>query len=368
MKKILNIIIPIILLSCEMHEHLENPCTNIINAEFNKNSIDTIKLSEIIDSIQYIKIEASRMPVGNIKNICYCNNLYYLQDVSTHSIHIVDPYGKIVNSFCRKGRARNEYISMHQMDVHPKSGEIHIYDMISHCILVYNVSGDFLRRVEIGENVARDFAVLDNGDYLFYTPDYIKDRRRGVWQTDSNGEFKRQVIGIDEKFKYGILYPKYFRHIGEGVVGLMTGEDYDRIYHITADSLFVPYKLQTDISIPKKIRENTIANIEKLKGCAYTKLDYCETSDWMTATIDNFKKQVIIYYDKHNAKSYIVNSADNLLEDVDAYGKFEFCAEDRFMKILDPAVVLDYDYIAKQFPDITENSNPIIIVSHTKAN
>ena len=63
-----------------------------------------------------------------------------------------------------------------------------------------------------------------------------------------------------------------------------------------------------------------------------------------------------------------MNSADNLLEDVDAYGKFEFCAEDRFMKILDPAVVLDYDYIAKQFPDITENSNPIIIVSHTKAN
>ncbi len=368
MKQILNIILPIMFISCGMNECMELTYTKVIDAKFETNSTNVIKLSDVVDSIQYIEIEASQVPIGDIKNIRYCNNLYYLHDVSTHSVHIVDPYGKIVNSFCRKGRAYNEYISMHQMDVHPLSGEIHIYDMISHCILVYNTTGDFLRRVDIGKDVARDFAVLDNGDYLFYTPDYIQERHRGVWQTNYKGEFKRQVIDIDENYKYGILYPKYFHHIGEGVVGLMGGEDYDRVYHITVDSLFVPYKFNVDITIPKDVRENEITDVPKLIGRAYTKLDYCESADWMIATISNFEKQIMTYYDKHKEQSYLVSNADNIQEDVEVYGKFEFCHNDRFMKILDPAVVLEYEYISKRFPKITEDSNPIIIVSHTKTN
>ena len=340
----------------------------VINVDFSSpQDGEALYTSNIVSSIDCIEIEASEEPIGIISDIKYNDGKYYLLDKSRQAIHIVDSVGHIINTINRRGRANYEYITLQNMDVNPSNGEISVYDPYSRKVVVYDISGKLVRVVDSEDiGVARDFAVLKNGDYLFYKPDNVSDARSGLWQTDSNGHFKKQLIEIDPEFQYGGVYPKYFTRINDDVVGLKGGEDYDRIYHISCDSINVKYQLKFNITIPKALQESRLIEYEQYKGHIYTKRDYYETNEWMYIAVSDFQKGVRIFYDKTNNKCHQIKDNSYLIEDLVIYGGFSASGENRLMSVLDVATILNYDSLKERFPNITEDSNPIITVSHTK--
>lgn len=323
-----------------------------------------MSLSDIIDSVSYISIQ-SEIAIGEIGDVRYVNNLYYIQDLQLMALYIVDETGRVIGSISDRGRAPNEYVTFQGFDVNPTNGEVSLYDSSAKRIQVYSSNGAFLRSIPLND-IVRDFAVLNNSEYVFYTPDFMKTNRRGLWRADEKGVFKEQLVTIDDDFLYGGLYPKYLRRIDDVTVGLMGGEDYDRIYHITADTLIVKYKMNMNITIPKELSSRPILNFNNYKGMIYTKNDYFETEHLMMLTVTDMERKVSLFYNKLNNTSRQIKQQEDLIEDVDIYGGFLSCSNHTLIGVLYPGVVLSYPSIKERFPGVTEDSNPILVISHVK--
>ena len=372
--KILNFSFSILLLSLfvacsnNKEEIAEHPDTIIFNVDFDIGDDEStpLKLSEIIDSISYIQLQSDENNLmGEIGDIKYFNDRYYIHDLTSSSIYIVDKRGSIINKISNIGRARNEYIALYQFDVNPSNGEVSIFDGASKRIQVYCSDGGFLRSTPVHE-IVRDFAVLANGDYLLYTPDFMQTNLRGLWKIDAKGEFKEQLVTIDDDFLYGGLHPKYFRRIDDNTIGLMGGEDYDRIYHITADTILVKYKINVAMELPNSVKSKSVINYEKYKGQVYVKHDYLETDNLLVVTLTDMERDVMLFYDKRKNKLKQIKQSEQLIEDMDIFGPLSICSNNRFIGLLQPRTVLNVQSIKDKFPDIKSDSNPILVVTHLK--
>ncbi len=344
----------------------EDAGTIILEAGFEGGGKNTpFILSEVFDSVTYLPIRSDDVLIGMIGDIRYHNHRYYILDSQQNMLYVMDETGHILNSISQKGPGPTEYITLQGFDVNPSNEEISLYDNSSKRIQVYSKEGTYLRSIQV-DDIIRDFAVLDNGEYLFYTSDFMKGNRRGLWRADKEGRFKEQLVTIDDKFLYGGLYPKYFRRIDDATVGLMGTEDFDRIYHITANSMSVKYKIKTDRVIPEDLRSEPVLDFDKHKGLVYTKNDYVETESLMSLTVTDMKKNMLVFYDKNTGIHWLVTEDSEIVDDIDMYMKSQFCGNNSFIGVLYPGFILSFAVLQKQFPDITSDSNPVLVISHVK--
>ena len=368
MHKIVLIILVTFLFSCMGKQELkEDRNTKILDAHLDGETSSPSKLSDFFDSISFIPIASdSNILIADVADIRFYKEHFYILDSKSVTIIKVNQKGEIVNILSKRGRAPGEYLGINTFDINPSNGDIHIYDWTSKRILIYNNSGIFLRNLPV-QDVIRDFAVFANGEYVFYTPDFMKGNRRGLWRVDSEGHFKEQLVSIDENFRYGGIYPKYLHRINDEVVGLMGGEDYDRIYHIEADSISIPFKLDIDRKISKELKENVEpVNSQKYAGLCYTKNNYIETDKLLLLTITDMKKRLMLFYDKVNDKLTHVRKQEDLIEDLDIYTMPYFGNNGLTIGVLDVGYVLNFKALKEKFPFITTDSNPILVVVHSK--
>lgn len=368
MNKIVLIISLSFLISCLGKQELkENSNTKILNAHLDGETSSPSRLSDFFDSLSFIPIASdSNTLIADVTDVRFYKEHFYILDSKTFSIIKVDQKGNIKNVLSKRGRAPGEYLGINIFDINPLNGDIHIYDWETKRILIYNNSGTFLRNVPV-QDVIRDFAVFANGEYIFYTPDFMKGNRRGLWRVDDQGNFKEQLISIDENFRYGGIYPKYLHRINDDVIGLMGGEDYDRIYHIRTDSISIPFKLDVDRKISKELKESVEPiSSEKYAGLCYTKNNYIETDKLLLLTITDMKKRIMLFYDKVNHKLSQVRKQEDLIEDLDIYTMPYFGNNGLMIGVLNVGFVLNFKALKEKFPFITADSNPILVVVQAK--
>ena len=363
MNKIILIILVIFFYSCKEKQELkEDVNTKVFYAYLDGETASPSKLSDFWNSISFIPIASdSNTLIANIADVRYFDGNFYILDSKTVSIIKVDQNGKIVSVLSKRGRAPGEYLNIDIFDINPSNGEINVYDLASKQIIIYDNSGNFKRNVLV-QDIIRDFAVFLNGEYIFYTPDFMKGNRRGLWRVDSLGNFKEQLVYIDEDFRYGGIYPKYLHRINDDVVGLMGGEDYDRVYHIKEDSITVPYKLNIDRKIPEELKSSDIVDYERHAGLCYTKNNYLETDKLLMLTVTDMKKRLLLLYDKVSQEVSYVRKEKDLIEDIDVYTMPKFGNNGVMIGVLDVGFILNFKELREKFPYITTDSNPVLVV------
>ena len=176
----------------------------VINVRFSGQGINTpFYMSQFIDSVQRITIPDDGVTIAQPSRLRYCRKQYYLVDAKDQTLYILNENGNVVQTICHRGRAENEYVSLADYDINEINGEISIYDESGNKMLVYAENGRFIRSYKLNATleVYRDFVVLNNGDYLSFTPDFNHDPEgeRGFWLTDSLGNPKRQLDKMDEQ-------------------------------------------------------------------------------------------------------------------------------------------------------------------------
>ena len=312
--------------------------TTVIKVNFNSdNPQDTLRLSDIFSEVQYVKLsDIPNASVGNISSVRINSERIYLQDMSNKQIVVYDREGNYLMNIHRRGRGPGEYVSLTQFDVNDKTGEISILDLSSRKMLVYDPSGDFLRDFSIVKNddVPRDFAILDNGDYVFYSPDYNKGTDHyGIWQTDSLGVENKQILEIPKKYEFSAgLFPKYFHHLGENVY--VKGREFDgALYHIGTDSYDIPYVLDVDIKLSKDLARSKKL-VSKIEDDLYIIMHYLETNKWMYVQLFDMKKAITVLYDKHEEKPYYISSENPIVEDMPQAGSYITTTEDAFVGLI----------------------------------
>lgn len=272
-----------------------------------KSMEDLFNYSDYLDSAVYVPLETSdNCLIGDVEDIHFVNNKIFLSDKK--NIYVFDLDGKIISKWSRFGRGHGEYVALTAFDVNPSNEEISIYDNGYEVVHVYSINGDFIRNVKV-EGLPRDFCVLSNGNYLFYTPDVMKDQFRGVWQTDSDGKFINHLIDLKGPAQKNVLSGKYLVHINYEEVGLIGPMGFDNVYHITTNSSQIAYLIKTDAKIRKStLKDNTAGKISEQQ--IYLLLNYYETKELVCFCMTNLKgKEKKIMYVKDKDRAYIeINS------------------------------------------------------------
>ncbi len=311
------------------------------------------------DTIKLESIDQESM-MGTIDNVKFADDLIFVQ--SNNGLFVFTIKGKFLNKIGKKGRGPGEYLSLDKFDILKSKKEVSILDCTMHRVLVYSYEGDYLRRFEY-EDFIHDFAVLPNGHYLFMNPDfYREDKRRGLWELDSNGVFIKQLFTISNDYLHVSINNHYLVHINSEEIGCQGLEDYDLFYHYKNDSLYPVYKYKTDIVVPRKIKKKTgrWTNPDK----EYTKTGYYESDRLLVFTATNFMNSVRIIYDKVKDQYYrIYPSYYEKLKYADNFFPF-FCScyEGYYVMSFDAPTIQGSPDLKQLFPDINDNSNPVLFV------
>lgn len=308
----------IILFSCGNHPRrpmaeadVQTWEVNFKNRSFGENL--PLRLSDILDTVYQIPLEEKDCQIGIVKDIKHFRGQFYI--LHDNVLSVFDRNGHYLRDIGQRGRAANEYYLISFFDVHPVNGQISLYDATARKIRRYSENGIWQTNVDV-KDVIRDMAVLDNGDYVFYTPDYMKGNRRGLWQTDSMGVFKRQCISIDEDFLYGGIYPRYFCRIDSLTLGLMGGEDRNEIYHITTDTVRAIWRVSVDIKIPTSLKSRPILNFNNYPGKVYTKNNYLETKDIVYLVVSDMRHPRLVIYHKTDGVLRVLEDDKDVIADM----------------------------------------------------
>jgi hypothetical protein len=155
-------------------------------------------LSEIVDSISYIKLETGdNCLIDYISRIKYYDKHYYIYDHRAKTIYIFDETGKFVKKFNRYGQGPEEYLFVNSF-AKDNNGLLHIHDSESAKILIYDTAGNFVSKINTDrKDYPRDFICLDN-KYMLYMPDKNIGSRQGAFIFDPKTNTYTKIVYFDE--------------------------------------------------------------------------------------------------------------------------------------------------------------------------
>lgn len=107
---------------------------------------DPLPLSEIVDSLQYIKLETTdESLIGNIdKLFATKERLILLDRDNAESIYLFNLQGEFINKISRMGRGPNEYLSIEDIAVDEDAEQIILWDSQAGKLLIYGFDGTFI--------------------------------------------------------------------------------------------------------------------------------------------------------------------------------------------------------------------------------
>ncbi len=300
-------------------------------------------LSEMVGTPHRIVLQTDAVlaPVAALK---YVRGRYYLTDLQRKTIYAFNDSGEILLELSRSGRAEYEYVQMLGFDVNPANGEISVYDSATFRFIVYSEDGDFLRVVKPDRQYGwlRDFAVLEDGTYLTYTPDYLAPGYpSGLFALDRDGRFVRSLSVLDGDIRHNVMSEPYvnFRRLGDGTVTVRSEQDKNDVYHIGPDGKFTTAcHFDFDVTLSQAVRESE--NPSSDDSSYYYFLSWFETDHWLGLVVEYLRERVLVYYDKETGTCHYgrtekgrVKPADLLVKGKEDPYSFMFSAGDRLMYV-----------------------------------
>jgi len=322
-------------------------------------SLTTIILND--DSVESI--------IGNIEDIHIDDDWIFIRDIDV--IHVFDLDGNFIRNIGRRGRGRGEYLKLMDFDLNRQKKELTIYDQGMHRFLIYDYYGNFVRQFEY-EYIVREFATLPNGDYIIYRPDYEKDAHRGLFQIDSNGNIKKQLLQFDNYMKSYMHSGKNICRINDGLLSVKALDCMNSIYHVTEDTIYEAYEIVTDVKIDKGFIKTDVPTYEDLEKYDYYHLtEMFETERHLEFNLLSTINWAKTYYDKKTNKTYrlYADECPDLFESrpSDLYEHYMISCENGInIGYLTAAAIVNDSVYHSLFPDITEKSNPVLFYMRVK--
>lgn len=319
------------------------------------------KMRNCMDTI-YLETNDSCL-VGKIRDVRVDDDLIFIR--SDNKILLFSYEGNFIRSFSHRGRGAGEYLNILSFDLLPEKEEIYIFDRDIRKILVYSYDNTFIRAISL-EDYPFDFAVLSNGEMLFYYPQNFHGQiRRGLWQADRNGNVNKQLIELDPKYKHVGILDHFLVHIDGATVGLMGLEDKDLFYRITCDTVYESYHMTTDFRMSRSVTKSD--DIIETPLTHYYKLNYLESDNWLMFFLSDGKStEASVIVDKSNNTTYRLYNNDYVqdmkgLQDMIPYYTNSYRGV--YVSYIDPSVMCSVPEARDAlFPTLKAEDNPVLII------
>ena len=296
--------------------------------------------------------------VGNVDEIKLCGDTLFI--LSDDALLLFKTDGQFITRIDKRGRGRGEYINITGFEIDQKNNNLLIFDR-STGMLRFTLDGKFIDKVQI-KGMPLEFALLPCGDYLFYSPMGI-DNLKGLWRTDSKGNYKRHLLTLQEYDLSIITGTNRLTQINDSVIGFMGPENPDLFYHITDDTIVPSYYVTSHFGNSKVI-------LDEIALPPYVKTGYCESDEllifYMQDTADNTYIRTI-YNKKTGHLMHRHSTNDKASTDPDyKVPSFRNGYKNCMFNYISVSRILKDDNLRVQYPDITEDSNPVIQIYRPK--
>lgn len=294
------------------NQKLDYSRASLIHFDFNSfhlwdNPPKYIHLTGLIRNTKVIHLKGE--PLGEIKKIKdYKDKVYLL--IEEKEIAVYDTLGNPISRISAMGRGPNEYTGLYSFFIDQDAKSLNLVSRFDRKMLVYNLSGDTLIKVEKLPKRYFDMIKTENG-YMGYVGNVsYPPNPKNVWHLNEKLEEKRGYLDINKGFEsylnsssintfsnYGLKV--YFRHMFErNIYAIENGQAYKAF---TFD--FGEYNAPEI----KTLQEWDQTSFHKRANYVYDLHRFQETDNFLIGQI-LFKSQVLLcLYDKTKKKSTVAS-------------------------------------------------------------
>lgn len=363
---------------------------------------EKIKLSDIIDTIEYIPLETNEnCLIGRIdKVIGMGDTVAVLDDRIGRALYLFGRDGRFIRKIGQQGEGPQEYIHLFDMTYDRATDRIFLLDLGGNKILVFNSDNGFIKSIDIEDTYANGIEYLGEEKMALYlnygrknfekdgrTPllmiyDMENNRRDGLYVWHDSYIDPTMIINTR------IVFDKQ----ADGSV-LFATSHIDTVYRITRDEVSPIYAIRFDKehdknkadynSFVKSKRPDTVTGLERRKKNPFYYTTMCGTDDFvlLSATVVD-KNSRYIAIDKNTGHVKLSTKAGKgrriIENDMDIFANFgRVGADSRYIySDTDPAIFkfLTEKYINKYNKPMvehykdrkSEDSNPVIVAFRTK--
>lgn len=340
-------------------------CIHVIDVPLLEDDITGYpRLSELFSSIDTVYLENAgpESLVESVDEVKFTGDTIIVR--SANNLFFFDSQGRFLKRFFGQDNDSSNCV-IERFDLLPQRNELYILDGHNNKVIVYGMDGGFHRQIDVDDYVT-DFAVLPDGGFLLANPLKYPDPayRRGLWRTDANGRFVRQLVEFDPEFAHVSINNPYINHISPGVTGFMGVEDNDRFYTFSDDSVKVTCRMTTDIVIPDYLKHSDKVFTDSQKE--YTKCGYQETGRFLYFVATNYGANVVmVLVDKTDwttYRMYVYTEDFNYnASNVEQFPYVISCYNGTLIGFFDSGMVLHEERFRRMFPSITADSNPVLV-------
>ncbi|MFV0266548.1 MAG: 6-bladed beta-propeller [Draconibacterium sp.] len=353
----------------------------IINIKIDlSKSISKVLLKDILDSSTFCFLgRQSDCVIGEVDKILYHNNRYYILDKLQFSVIVFDDAGNFIFRFCQKGPGPKEYTFMNDFTIF----EDRLCILDSNAILVYTLSGEYLKKVRLDFTATR-LENIDDKYFAFFrhsNTERAKKLNFDLIVTDDNGNVQKRYFPYSDIDDKNNITTKQSFYVNNDEVSYIQRFN-DTIYTFQNSSIAPKYVIDFG---KYKIPSNPLEN-SKFQEFAYFIKDFQETSNVVVfsftysntvyhAIYDKVTKEILCYRSYSTDDRFFIKGSSPVIR-----------VDDSLVSIFEPydlAALLqdlksnrqsDYDEFVETYPQLSplfkyianEPINPIMIFEKYK--
>ncbi len=314
---ILNFILILGFVGCSNNTDKGN-AKKTINMKVEKEELLTLK--NYVDSTVYVKLETdTNVLIRSINRINIFDKKIFINDSKLKSLFVFDMTGKFLYKIHNVGMGPAEYNSFTSFSIDRNKKLVFIHDLSKNSIYKYSTdNGEFkgVIRIKDRKSFARDITVMESGDYLCYSHEYIKEAFCGFWLLDSVGNFKKQLWKQTDVFPYGSFEPNpiFIKQYENSIYTLFDAVNND-LYHYDGNKMTKEYHFDfsklpiSSISMhsgltPNERYSKKMTNIVQIANIH-------ETSNYIWSVWECNNKEHQTFYDKSKQKLIWIGGYDD---------------------------------------------------------
>ena len=169
-----------------------------------KNDTLTLKLSDLIKSLEVIKLDtASNATIGG--GGVNCSDNYLLLRPNWQSTYkLFDRKGKFLCDVGGYGRGPGEYMRIYDVQLDEKGGRIYILPWQTRELLMYNLQGEYIKSISLAGFLPMGKFKVEGDKVSLITLPFVKHARDSVTLIAFQQDFEGNVIDSVSALPYGI--------------------------------------------------------------------------------------------------------------------------------------------------------------------